>query len=134
MNSFNQTAFGSVGEWLYQTVAGLDLNPDLSPERNAYRHAHIEPQPPVGKGFPAGAPLRYAEARLDTVHGRYSSRWEIVDNRFLLVVGVPVNCSATVVLPNGMSQEVSAGSHEFEVHLERDVHIPVLDLARQVSN
>ena len=133
MNSFNQAAFGSVGEWLYQTVAGLDLNPDLNPERNAYSHAHIEPQPPVGKGFPAGAPLRYAEARLDTVHGRFSSRWEIVDNRFLLVVGVPVNCSATVVLPNGMSQEVSAGSHEFEVHLERDVHIPVLDLARQVS-
>ena len=133
MNSFNQTALGSVGEWLYQTVAGLDLNPDLAPEQNAYRHAHIEPQPPVGKDFPAGAPLRYAEARLDTVHGRFSSRWEIVDERFLLVVAVPVNCSATVVLPNGKSEDVSAGTHEFEVRLEHDVHIPVLELARQVS-
>ena len=133
MNSFNQTALGSVGEWLYQTVAGLDLNPDLAPDLNAYRHAHIEPQPPVGKDFPAGAPLRYAEARLDTVHGQFSSRWEIVDERFLLVATVPVNCSATVVLPNGKSEEVSAGSHEFEVRLEHDVHIPVLELARQVS-
>jgi len=134
MNSFNQPALGSVGEWLYQTVAGLDLNPDLAPEQNAYRHAHIEPQPPVGKGFPAGAPLRYAEARLATVHGQFSSRWEIVDERFLLVVGVPVNCSATVVLPNGKSEDVNAGTHEFEVHLEHDVHIPVLELARQVSS
>lgn len=133
MNSFNQTALGSVGEWLYQTVAGLDLNPDLAPEQNAYRHAHIEPQPPVGKDFPAGAPLRYAEASLATVHGRFASRWEIVDERFLLVVSVPPNCSATVVLPNGRSIEAQAGTHEYEVRLERDVHIPVLDLARQVS-
>ncbi len=133
MNSFNQTALGSVGEWLYQTVAGLDLNPDLAPGQNAYRHAHIEPQPPVGKDFPAGAPLHYAEASLATVHGRFASRWEIVDERFLLVVTVPANCSATVVLPNGRSDDVRAGTHEFEVQLERDVHIPVLDLARQVS-
>lgn len=133
MNSFNHTALGSVGEWLYQTVAGLDLNPDLAPEQNAYRHAHIEPQPPVGIDFPAGAPLRYAEARLDTVHGRFSSRWEIVDERFLLVVSVPANCSATVVLPNGKSEQVRAGSHEFEVLLGLDVQIPVLELTRQVS-
>ena len=67
------------------------------------------------------------------MHGRFSSRWEIVDERFLLVVAVPVNCSATVVLPNGKSEDVSAGTHEFEVRLEHDVHIPVLELARQVS-
>ena len=133
MNSFNQTALGSVGEWLYQTVAGLDLNPDLAPEQNAYRHAHIEPHPPVGKDFPAGSPLRYAEASLATVHGRFASRWQIANERFLLEVTVPTNCSATVVLPNGRSAQVSSGTHEFEVELERDVHIPVLDLARQVS-
>jgi len=133
MNGFNQTALGSVGEWLYQTVAGLDLNPDLAPEQNAYRHAHIEPHPPVGKDFPAGSPLRYAEASLATVHGRFASRWEIVNERFLLVATVPTNCSATVVLPDGRTAEISSGTHEFEVELERDVHIPVLDLARQVS-
>lgn len=133
MNGFNQTALGSVGEWLYQTVAGLDLNPDLAPEQNAYRHAHIEPHPPVGKDFPAGAPLRYAEASLETMHGRFASRWEIVNDCFSLLVTVPANCSATVVLPNGRTADVRAGTTEFEVELEHDVHIPVLDLARQVS-
>jgi alpha-L-rhamnosidase len=133
MNSFNHCAFGAVGEWLYQTVAGLDLNPDLAPEKNAYRHAHIEPQPPVGKDFPAGPPLRYAEARLDTVHGRFSSRWEITDDLFQLNVCVPTNCTATVVLPDGRSEELCSGDHEFEVRLERDAQIPVLDLNRRVS-
>ena len=131
--SLNHCGLGSVGEWLYQTVAGLDLNPDLAPEKNAYRHAHIEPQPPIGRDFPAGAPLRYAEAQLDTVHGRFATRWEIVDEQFHLAVFIPVNCTATLVLPNGQIEALQAGSHEFELELEHDVHIPMLELNKRVS-
>ena len=131
--SLNHSGLGSVGEWLYQTVAGLDLNPDLAPEKNAYRHAHIEPQPPIGRDFPAGAPLRYAQAQLDTIHGRFGTRWEIIDEEFHLAVFVPVNCTATLVLPNGQIESLQAGSHEFEVALESDVHIPVLELNKRVS-
>ena len=34
MNSFNHYAYGTVGNWMYQTVAGLDTDP----ERPGYRH------------------------------------------------------------------------------------------------
>ena len=54
MNSFNHCAYGAVGEWLYGTVAGLELDPDLAPNRNAYRRARIQPRPPRIEDFPGG--------------------------------------------------------------------------------
>jgi alpha-L-rhamnosidase len=115
MNSFNHYAYGAVGEWLYGTVAGLELDPDPSPERNAYRHALIHPRPPIGEGFEAPALLTHASARLDTIHGRYESGWRIEQGSFTLDLQVPANCSATVQLPDGRSEEVSAGVHRYAV-------------------
>jgi alpha-L-rhamnosidase len=117
MNSFNHYAYGAVGEWLYGTVAGLELDPDPSPERNAYRHALVHPRPPIGEGFEAPALLTHAAARLDTIHGRYESRWRIEQGSFTLDLQVPANCSATVQLPDGRSEEVTAGAHRYTVPL-----------------
>ena len=55
MNSFNHYAYGAVGEWLYGTLAGLELDPDLSPARNAYRRVRIQPRPPRVEDFQTGA-------------------------------------------------------------------------------
>ncbi len=115
MNSFNHYAYGAVGEWLYGTVAGLELDPDSSPERNAYRHALIHPRPPIGEGFEDPPLLTHASARLDSIHGRYEAGWRIQGGSFVLDVRVPANCSATVRLPDGRSVEVAAGSQRFEV-------------------
>jgi alpha-L-rhamnosidase len=117
MNSFNHYAYGAVGEWLYGTLAGLELEGDLSPRRNAYRHARIHPRPPIGPGFkvhfPGGPPVRYASAVLDTMYGRFETSWELTASRFRLKVTVPPNCRATVVLPDGEIKNVVAGRHEF---------------------
>jgi alpha-L-rhamnosidase len=119
MNSFNHYAYGSVGEWLYGTLAGLELDPDLSTRRNAYRHARIHPRPPIGNGFkvrfPAGPPVRYASAVLDTMFGRYETSWELSATRFRLKATVPPNCRATVVLPDGDVRHVVSGRHEFSL-------------------
>jgi alpha-L-rhamnosidase len=113
MNSFNHYAYGAVGEWLYGTVAGLELDPDPSPEKNAYHHALICPRPPMGEGFDGEPLLAHASAHLDTVHGRYEAQWRIEQGAFALDVQVPPNCSATVRLPDGRSVEVTAGSHRW---------------------
>ena len=87
MNSFNHYAYGAVGDWMYQTVAGLDADPD----RPGYKHVRIQPQP--------GGGLTSARAALETMYGRAESRWELADGQFTLHVGIPPNATATVLIP-----------------------------------
>jgi alpha-L-rhamnosidase len=85
MNSFNHYSLGSVGEWLYRYVAGIDL---ASP---GYGRILIRPRP--------GGGLRHARGDYDSVRGRISSSWKIEDDRFTLEVLVPPNTTATVHVP-----------------------------------
>jgi alpha-L-rhamnosidase len=103
MNSFNHYAFGAIGDWLYQTVAGIDLD-EAQP---GYKHIVIRPQP--------GGGLTWARGRLKSVHGVIESSWRIEKGeRFHLAVTIPPNATATVNLPDGATHEVDAGSHSFE--------------------
>ncbi len=136
MNSFNHCAHGAVGEWLYGTVAGLELDPDLAPNRNAYRRARIHPRPPRIEDFPDGLPICFAGVALDSVHGRYEVNWEISNGRFTLSVRVPPNCSAMILLPDGRTHDVAAGWHEFKVAYgaAADAAIPVLSEVTELAS
>ena len=124
-NSFYHDSDGAVGEWLYHTCAGLELDPSLAPERNAYRHALIKPHPPLG--FSGGPPLTEMNVGLDTVNGRYEVQWQIDEGEFRLRVKVPVACSATLVMPDGETHEVVSGVHAYRMPLaEQGDGIPVL--------
>jgi alpha-L-rhamnosidase len=85
MNSFNHYSLGSVGEWLYRYVAGIDLGTP------GYGRMVIRPRP--------GGGLRHARGEYDSVRGRISSSWKIEDDRFVLDVLVPPNTTATVRVP-----------------------------------
>ena len=39
MNSFNHYSLGSVGQWLYQSVAGIDTDPDQPGYKHIWMHA-----------------------------------------------------------------------------------------------
>jgi alpha-L-rhamnosidase len=93
MNSFNHYSLGSVGEWLYRYVAGIDLG---SP---GYGQIVIRPRP--------GGGLTHASGTYDSVRGRISSSWKIEDDRFVLEVLIPPNTTATVHVP--CTDEVSEG-------------------------
>ena len=86
MNSFNHRVLGSVGEWMWGTMAGIDLD-EAKP---GYRHIIIQPQP--------GGGITWVRARHETMYGRVSSAWELKDGRFELKVSIPPNCTATVYL------------------------------------
>ncbi len=133
MNSFNHYAYGAVGEWMYGTLAGLELDPDLSPVRNAYRRVRIQPRPPR---IEDGLPLRYASAALDSMHGRYEVSWRINHGRFTLNVRIPPNCSAKVILPNDETHEIVAGRHEFAIPYGavEDDGIPVLSEITELAS
>jgi alpha-L-rhamnosidase len=87
MNSFNHYSLGSVGEWLFDTVAGIGLDPNTP----AYKHIIIRPRP--------GGGLTYAKAEFQSIHGKILSDWKISGGRFMLNVAIPANTTAEVFLP-----------------------------------
>jgi alpha-L-rhamnosidase len=115
MNSFNHYAYGAIGAWLYNTVAGIEIDP----EAPGYKHAILCPQP--------GGDLTYARASLDTVYGRLASAWKRDGSTFTYDIVVPPNTTATVHLPHagrttvngspvsGLVHEVPAGTYQFVI-------------------
>ena len=99
MNSFNHYAYGAIGRWMYDTIAGLALDPD----RPGYRHVRIAPQP--------GGGLTWANATLRSLHGPIATNWTLDNGRFTLTAQLPPNTTATVTLPDGTTYEFSAGAH-----------------------
>ena len=97
MNSFNHYAFGAVGDWMYQNIGGIDLDPAAP----GYRHSHIAPRP--------GAGLTSASASLETAYGTLQSAWKLDGERFTLEIAVPANTTAAVTLWNARLDQVREG-------------------------
>jgi alpha-L-rhamnosidase len=92
MNSFNHYAYGSIGDWLYAIVAGIEIDP----QKPAFEHVIIHPQPE----FAATAEhLTSAKATYHSIRGKIASEWKIEAEAFSLRVVIPANCTATVYVP-----------------------------------
>jgi len=87
MNSFNHYSLGSVGEWLYRYVAGLDMDPQTA----GYGRIIIRPRP--------GGGLTHARGEYDSVRGKIVSAWSIEGEQFDLRIVIPPNTTATVHVP-----------------------------------
>lgn len=85
--SHNHPMFGSVSEWFYRALAGINLEP----EGVGFDRIILRPQP-VGD-------LRWVKAGYDSVHGRIVSEWSRAGERFNFHLRLPVGVSATVFLP-----------------------------------
>jgi alpha-L-rhamnosidase len=93
MNSFNHYAFGSVGQWLFSTVAGIDT------DGPGFKNIIIRPQP--------GGGLTFARTNYNSIHGPIVSDWKIEDDKFTLNVSLPVNTTATVYIPAAHADRVT---------------------------
>lgn len=87
MNSFNHYAYGAVGAWMYQTVAGLNL--DAS--EPGYRHIIFRPRP--------GGSITWAEAALETVFGKVSIHWKLQDDALAVTLEIPQGTHAILQPP-----------------------------------
>lgn len=105
MNSFNHYAYGAVGDWLFEHVAGIGLDPEIA----GYKRFVLAPKP--------GGNLTMARAHLDTVHGRIESEWHLESGRFKYHFIVPPNTLAKVVLPDGSTFEAAPGEHSGAVDM-----------------
>jgi alpha-L-rhamnosidase len=100
MNSFNHYAFGAVGEWIYSSVAGIDLDPT----RPGYKHAIIRPNP--------GGNLTHARATLETMYGLIESAWKVEGSTLKLDVTIPPNTTATLRLPTRDVKSITEGGQQ----------------------
>lgn len=104
MNSFNHYAYGAIGQWMYERVAGL--SPD--PQNPGYKHFFVRPL--------IGNQLSSARAELETPYGKAVSGWKKEGGKTKLSVTVPPNTTATVVFPDGKrTDKVAAGTHSFDL-------------------
>lgn len=87
MNSFNHYAYGAIGDWMYQVLAGLDTYED------GPGYKHIKIQPHIGGG------LTNASASLQTYYGKASSGWKLEGNKIIMDIEIPANTTATVFVP-----------------------------------
>jgi len=95
MNSFNHYSLGSVSEWLYRHVAGIELDPDVP----GFKQFIVRPF--------IGGTFSDAGARYDSVHGAIESQWKVEGERLQLNVHIPANTRARVYVPAAPGCEVS---------------------------
>ena len=89
MNSFNHYSLGSCGEWLYDSVAGIQWDA----AQPGYKHSIIHPLlPPNGE-------LTWAKGSVGSPYGNVSSDWKLDAGRLILNVTIPANTTATVYVP-----------------------------------
>lgn len=94
--------FGSVVAWFYNTLAGIRFD-EAAP---GMKHLVIAPQP-VGD-------LTYCRGSYQSLYGLVRSDWRINQGQFELTVEIPVNTTATVILPDGRKlPDVGSGVHRF---------------------
>ena len=100
--SHNHPMFGSVSEWFYRVLAGINAAPDAV----GFDKIIIRPQP-VGD-------LKWVKASYDSVHGKVVSEWRREAGKFNLRVRVPVGATATVFLPAKEGTPVTEGGKPVE--------------------
>lgn len=86
MNSFNHYAYGAIGEWLYRVIAGIEIDE----ENPGYKHAIIRPM--------IGTNLDNAFGSYESIYGTVSSKWEKLEDCYVLKVSIPANTDATIYL------------------------------------
>jgi alpha-L-rhamnosidase len=98
MNSYNHYAFGVVGQWIYENIAGMRPTDDA----NGWDKFENFPKP--------GGGLTWAKASHDTVRGRIESSWKLNNGTITMQVVVPVHATARVYVPTSDLKSVKVGT------------------------
>ncbi len=121
MNSFNHYSLGSVGEWMFRYMAGIEADP----AQPGFRRAIVRPLP--------GGRLTEAKAEYESLYGVLSTDWKLSpDGCFRLNVRVPAGATAAVFVPGAdvrmdgqpvsgagksLAIEIGSGEYVFESHI-----------------
>ena len=85
--SHNHYSFGSVMEWVYRYMVGIDTDIHAP----GYKKIRFQPRP--------GGGITFAQASVDTVRGVVTCGWKRENNVFMMDFSIPANTTADVILP-----------------------------------
>ena len=94
MNSLNHYAYGAIGQWMYERIAGI------APLEPGYKKIKIAPVPNTKY-------LTSASASVNTPYGKGSSSWKIDNTMFNLDVVIPPNTTAEIHIMNTSKEDVT---------------------------
>ncbi len=95
--SHNHPMFGSVSEWFYKWLAGIQADPSAI----GFDKIIIRPQ--------IVSDVTWVKAHYNSVRGKIVSEWERNEESFKLHIAIPANSSATVYLPSKDHSEIKEG-------------------------
>ncbi|MBU9744397.1 glycoside hydrolase family 78 protein [Lachnospiraceae bacterium ASD3451] len=99
--SYNHYSYGSVCEFLFERLAGIQ--PEI---RNpGYRHFTIQPM--------IDGALEYVYASYECPYGTIESSWQKTAEKVRYRFTIPANTTAAVVLPGDRKRELGSGTYEF---------------------
>lgn len=92
--SLNHYAYGSVSEWMYRYVLGIDLD-----EQNpGYKHIILHPETDFS--------LDYARGSYRSQYGKIESGWRFENGNTVYEITVPANTTATLTLAKSATLEI----------------------------
>jgi alpha-L-rhamnosidase len=92
MNSYNHYAYGAIGDWMYQHMAGIQLG------EVGYKKVIFAPK--IGGGITS------AKATYESPYGTIEADWRFENGQTKATFTVPANASGRIVLPNATPQQV----------------------------
>jgi len=84
MNSYNHYAYGSIVEWIYRYIIGLEID-ETKP---AYKHFYVQPH------FDSN--IEWVKVKRETAYGEIKIEWRVEKEQAFLYISVPPNTSATL--------------------------------------
>lgn len=112
MNSLNHYAYGSIMEWMYRYMIGIQP---------------VESTPGFKKVLIAPKPhwrMKWAKGEYNSVNGLYKVDWKIQDNGQLAVnIEVPFNTSATLILPDATTESIKVLSGQNVSRINQDGNV-----------
>ena len=108
MNSLNHYAYGSIGNWLYTKLCGLEI---LEP---GYKKFALRPQ------FITG--ITHAELEYESVYGKIAIAWRCEGGKITVDATVPANTTAELTLPESdETLTLGSGSYHYEYATETNL-------------
>jgi alpha-L-rhamnosidase len=102
MNSLNHYAYGSIAEWMYRHMCGI--NPvECAP---GFKKILLKPEP--------NKRLKFANGEVNTAMGKIKCGWKYnSDGSVTIEAEVPFNTTAEIILPTGERKILEAGIYSF---------------------
>ncbi len=100
MNSLNHYAYGAIGEWIYERIAGI------APLEPGYKKIRIAPK--------TNEKLTSAAASLNTTYGAVASSWKIEKGIFSIDVTIPANTTAEIIIPGKIEDDLMLNGVAFK--------------------